>query len=249
MAVVAAIAVSGLAGAETVQRDSLRVSFDGTLAPRQLPRARLAPVAVSLTGRIAATGAVEPPQLERITIAINGHGRLDSAGLPVCRYHEIQPASTKEARAACRGALVGTGVFSASVVLPEQSPFPSDGTVLAFNGVLHGRRVLFAHIYGNRPLPTSFTMPFFLGHRSGTYGTVLKASLPKVGADWGFVNGISLRLHRVYRYRGHRRSYLSASCPAPSGFHAAAFKLAQATFNFSDGRSPVVALVRHCSVR
>ncbi len=131
---------------EIVQRRGVRVSFDGKLTPRALPRRGVAPVGIAVDAEIAATGSEAPPQLRKIAIAINRHGRFDTRGLPVCRVNDIQPSTTANALAACRGSLVGEGHFSANVKLPEQSPFPSAGRVLAFNGRLRGKPAILAHI-------------------------------------------------------------------------------------------------------
>lgn len=241
--------VGGVAGAEVAQNGNLRVSFEGKLSPRALPRVGRAPVSVTLGGEIRTTDGHDPPQLRRIVISLNRHGHLDYRGLPRCNFHQIQPATTVEAARACRRSLVGRGSFRAKVVLPEQSPFPSNGTILAFNGNLHGKPVIYAHIYGTTPLPTSFVLPFQIRKRGSGYGTDLVALLPQIAAEWGHVSGVSLTLGRNYRFRGARRSYLSAGCPAPAGFSTASFALAKATFSFEDGREVSSTLVRTCGVR
>jgi hypothetical protein len=76
-------------------------------------------------------------------------------------------STTAEAISACRSSLVGTGTFSANVKLPEQSPFPSEGKVLAFNGRFKGRPAILAHIYGTRPVPTSYVLPFTISRGKG----------------------------------------------------------------------------------
>lgn len=244
------LAITALAQAEVSQQGNLRVSFGGKIAPHKLPRFGAAPVAVSLSGNIATTDNSTPPQLRTITMAINRNGHLDSTGLPTCHFHQIQPTSTQEAREACPNSLVGTGFFEANVALPEQSPFPSNGKVLAFNGVLHGKPVVYAHIYGTEPLPTSFTLPFKLTrHRKGTYATVLTAQLPRVAAQWGYVSGVSLKLQRNFTYGGKRRSYISAGCPAPKGFPGATFTFARASFAFEGGRTLSSTMTRSCGVR
>lgn len=235
-----------VASAETVQRGGLRVSFEGRITPRALPRSGMAPVAVSVGGRIATTDHSDPPQLRRIEIAINRNGRFDPTGLPVCRLEEIQPSTTANALRACGPAKVGEGSFSADVVIPEQSPFPSRGKVVAFNGVEKGRPVIFAHVYGTDPVPTSYTLPLRVTRAKGTFATVLTASLPRVTSDVAFVTGISLTLDRRFRHRGKRRSYLSAGCPAPKGFPGAVFPLARASFAFAAGRSLTSVLLRSC---
>ncbi len=242
------LASASLAVAEVTQEGNLRVAFGGGIAPHALPRQGMAPIAVTLTGEIATTDGQNPPQLQRISLAINKHGRLDYKGLPICRYHQIQPATSSEAIASCPDSVIGKGAFEANVLLPEQSPFPSTGKVIAFNGTLHGRHVVFAHIFGTNPLPQSNVMVFELGHASGTYRTTLSAELPKVAAEWGAVKAISLSLNRTYRYRGKARSFLSAGCPAPKGFPGASFSFARASFGFADGRVLSSGLRRSCGV-
>jgi len=232
------------------QQGNLRVAFAAKLFPTKLPRVGTAPVAVSVAGRIETTDQSAPPQLRRIELAINRHGRLHTRGLPVCRYEQIQPATTAEARQACPGAVIGRGRFEADVALPDQSPFPSDGRVVAFNGRRDGRPLLLAHIYGTDPLPTSFTLPFELRQRrGGTYGTVLVARLPRLAARWGYVSGVSLTLQRRYRHRGKARSYLAAGCPAPRGFRRTVFPFARASFAFEGGRRIATTMTRSCAVR
>jgi hypothetical protein len=243
------LAFAPLAFAEVAQEGNLRVSFEGKIAPHALPRHGNAPVAVTLGGRIKGVDGAPPPQLRSITIAINRNGRLDTRGLPRCNFHQIQPSTTEEAINACRRSLVGRGTFRARVALPEQSPFPSNGTILAFNGNLHGRPVIYAHIYGTEPLPTSFVLPFEVRRAGGQYGTALVAELPQVADEWGFIRQIGLTLDRSFRYRGRDRSYISAGCPAPKGFRGATFNFAKATFGFEDGRSLSATLTRSCRVR
>jgi hypothetical protein len=238
------------AQAEVIRKGNLQVSYGGRIAPHNLPRVGAAPVSVSVSADIKTTDDAPPPQLRRIKLAINRNGRLDPRGLPVCSFRQLQPASTSEARAACPGGVVGHGDFKSAVDLPEQSPYPSDGTILAFNGRLEGRPVIFAHIFGTEPLPTSFTLPFEIRrHRSGTYGITLVADLPRVAADWGYVRGFSMTLNRRFRYRGEPRSYFSAGCPAPSGFPGATFAFANASFDFEDGKKMRTTLTRSCGVR
>ena len=240
---------SSLATAEVAQKGTLRVSFAGKVAPHQLPRQGKAPVAVTLTGDIKTTDGQDPPQLRTISLAINKNGKLDYKGLPRCNFHQIQPSTTEEAREACRKSLVGRGTFKANVALPEQSPFPSNGTILAFNGNLHGKPVIYAHIYGTEPLPTSFVLPFKIKRGPGNYATALVADLPQVAAEWGFVSGVSLTLQRNFTYQGQGHSYLAAGCPAPKGFPGATFAFARAAFGFEDGKVLSSTLTRACKAK
>jgi hypothetical protein len=238
-----------LAQAVVIQRAGIKVSFEGKLAPKNLPRHGSAPVRVAVGAKIAATEGKDPPQLRTISIAINRYGHFDPTGLPVCTERDIQPATNQNALKACRDSLVGVGSFSAKVLLSQQSPFPAEGKMYAFNGRVHGRPAILAHVYGTNPVPTSFTFPFELRPQKGTYGTVLKASLPQATGNSGYITGLSMNLGRNFSYRGKRHSYLTASCPAPKGFSKAVFPLAHAGFYFKGGRSLGSTLVRSCGVR
>jgi hypothetical protein len=187
--------------------------------------------------------------LLRISLEINRNGHIDYKGLPRCHYKRIQPSNNREALEACGDSQVGTGFFSANVLLPEQSPFPSRGKILAFNGEVLGHPVIFAHIYGTKPVPTSFVLPFVVRHTNGKYATTLVAYLPKVKANWGFITGVKLKLHRTFRYRGRRHAYLSAACAAPKGFSSAVFSFARSEFVFAGGTTLAPKLTRTCKVR
>jgi hypothetical protein len=226
--------------AEVSQERGVRVAVRGKLSPSRLPRRGQAPVAVSVSGRIGSYGAAALPQLERMTIAINRAGRLESAGIPRCRVGQIQPSNDRQALEACRRSLIGEGSFSADVRLPEQSPFPSVGRVLAFNGTIGGRPAILAHIYGTKPLPTSYVLPFRVRSVKGIFGTQLEAVFPRLTGEWGFVTGISLRLDRS--------RFLSAGCPAPSGFGGAVFPLIRTSFAFAGGIDLTNTLTRSCKV-
>lgn len=241
-------AAAALAHADVIQRGNARVTFNGKLSPTKLPRAGSAPVRVAVSAKIEPVPGKSPPHLRRINIAINRHGRLNTRGLPVCRLDEIQPSTTQDALSKCRSSLVGTGIFSAKLLVSGTAPFPSEGKMYAFNSVLHGRPAILAHVYGTSPAPVSYTIPFEVRETKGTYGLVLTASFPQVDPRKGYVSGLSLDLGRNFTYRGKRQSYLSAACPAPDGFSAAVFPFARASFVFKS-RTLTSTLTGTCRVR
>ncbi|HKF82322.1 MAG TPA: hypothetical protein VKB23_05105 [Solirubrobacterales bacterium] len=248
---VAAVLLSAavpLARAETAQKANLRVSFSGKISPAALPRLGAAPIAVTVGGRIATLDGAPPPQLQGIEIALNRAGHIDPKGLPSCTYAQIQPSTTAGAQAACGPAKVGEGTFAANVLIPEQSPFPSEGKIVAFNGIDKGRPVILAHVYGTLPVPLSYTLILSMRAGKGTWGTVLRAALPAVTADVAYVTGISLTLNRRFEVGGKTRGYVSAGCPAPEGFSGAVFALARASFSFRTVGTLSSTLIRNCRV-
>jgi hypothetical protein len=246
--VVAAFSVVS-ARAETEIKDGVKVSVTGKLTPTVLPRRGTAPIGVSIGGKIALTRPGTLPKLTRLTIALNRNGHLDTRGLPRCRIRRILPSTSREALASCGAGLVGEGSFAANVKIPEQSPFPSQGKVLAFNGRFHGQRAILAHIYGTVPVPTSYVLPFTISRTAGTYGTVLEADFPEVTGDWGYVTDIAMSLHRRFAYRGRTRGYLNAGCPAPKGFTVVTFPLVRTRFEFDNGLTIATTLNRTCRAK
>jgi hypothetical protein len=246
-----ALAIATIAGADGIaQKGNLRVDVSGTLSPHALPRNGAAPVSVSVSGQISTTDESTPPQLRKLTIEINRHGRFEYRGLAVCRIGEIQPASNARALAACRSSLVGRGKFAGTVALPGSAPDPISGRLLLFNGTEHGRQVLLGHIFSPRPFATSFVIVFQIATvRHGTYGTVLTANLAKALGSKRNLTAIEMTLRRSWSAGGRRHSYVSAGCPAPKGFSKWPFPLARATFSFAGGRQLTETLIKDCKVR
>ena len=247
---IASLGLASLASASVTQKGNLRVAVQGKLSPKQLPRKGAAPIAVSVGGEISTTDESLPPQLKSIRIELNRNGQLDYAGLPVCDYAKIQPASTSRALAGCRSSLVGEGSFSADITLAGQEPYPTQGKLVVFNGVRNGKPVLYGHFYSSRPFATSFVIVFKLSKLShGTYGTVLDAPLPKAMDSWGRLTGLQMTLSRRYSVKGKPHSYLSSGCPAPKGISTVPFSLARTSFEFAGGVVVSSVLSSQCRAR
>jgi hypothetical protein len=239
---------ASFARAELTASGDLFVKFSGGIEPNALPRHVLAPVSVRVAGTIRTLSGERPPALRQISIAINRGGHLDTHGLPVCHKSEIEPTTSQQAMAACGSALVGKGSYDADVAFPEQTSFASKGRILAFNSKVNGHRAILAHVYGDKPVPITLNIVFGIRQRSGTFGTVLTGTVPESVVDWGYLNRISLNLHREFVYKGRTRNYLSANCPAPPGFPGAVFPFAQAEMTFEDGRTLASTVTRSCKV-
>jgi hypothetical protein len=241
--------VASIARAELVERGDLFVKFAGGIFPTALPRHTNAPITVSVDGTIKTLSGERPPALRFISIAINKGGRIDTKGLPTCRRSQIEPATARQALEACRPALVGEGRYLAALALPEQSSFPLQGRVLAFNAVVDGRRAILAHVYGRDPIPNSRVLVFHIRTSRGTFGTILTAALPIRLNRHGYLKKISLDLRRDFVYRGRKHSYLSAACAAPSGLTVGVFPFVRVGMTFADGRELASTLTRTCHVK
>jgi hypothetical protein len=194
-------------------------------------------------------GADPPPQLRTISIGINKGGKLFDRGLPNCRVRRIQPATISAARRICGGAIVGGGHVQVRVRLSNQPPFTFKGSMLVFHAKRSGgHRRLLAQIYGSKP-PSAFVLTFKIVEKQGTFGTVIKTTLPKPARKWAYVTHFAMKLRRIYTYNGQKHSYLSAGCAAPDGFPGAVYAFARASFGFAEGQHVTTTLVRDCTVR
>jgi hypothetical protein len=251
LCVALAMALSAaVAGAVITQQGNLRVTVTGKLSPNRLPRTGAAPVAVTVGGKIATTDETAQPQLRKLTIEINRHGRLDSTGLPTCKVGLIRTASNGRALGACGSALVGEGRFFGTITLPGAAPYPIEGKLLVFNGTEHGKPVLYGHIYSPHPFATSFVIAFQISNNGkGPYATTLSADLAKALGTQRNLTGIEMTLSRRYSYKGKQRSYVAAGCPAPKGFPGASYPLAQTSFGFAGGETLTTVLNSSCKAR
>jgi hypothetical protein len=236
------------AQAELTERGDLFVRFQGGIDPNALPRTKLAPIAVSVAGTVKTLSGQRPPALRLIRIELNRGGVLDSRGLPDCHYRDLLASSPSQVMDVCGKSLVGGGAYRARTAFPEQETFPSEGKILAFNGIYEGHEAILAHIYGGNPVPITRIIVFRIRRTGGTFGTVLTGRLPDSLNHYGYVVGIYLKLFRRYSFHDEQRSYISAACDAPAGFPGATFPFARASMKFADGRRLSSTLTRSCKV-
>lgn len=241
--------LAGVAAGEQSGGGGVLTTFDGSIAPKRLPRDRPVPVSVELEGSIRGGDGLPAPRLSRIEIAFGARGGLETAGLPVCPRARLRNATSRQALQRCRGALVGRGEIDAEVPLSEAEPLPVRARVLAFNGRAKGRPAVWAHAYSAAP-PVSFVLPFYLRRdRDGAFGVLLRAPLARALGRWPRLRSFRIDLGRRYRAGGEQRSYLSASCPLPPHFNFLSFPLARATYRFGGKPSHTITILRGCHVR
>jgi hypothetical protein len=232
------------------QTGSVIGSLEAKLNPSALPRERLAPVAVDVSGsfRDASGDPDRLPQLRRIEVLINRGGRIFDGGLPACRAKQIQPSPRAAARRICGASLVGHGSVDVQVRIPGQLPYMIHAPLLAFNGPRrNGHRLILAQTYVGEPV-TSFIIEFEVHPRRGLFGTVLSATLPRLARRWAWLTRFQLSLHRTFSYRGQRRSYVAAACALPGGFDGGSFTFARAAYRFAGGTRVTPEALSSCRV-
>ncbi len=247
---VAALALgTGPAAAERAQDENVIVSVDGGITPKVLPRDHLAPVAVNLSGKVFTSDGSPIPRVNWIRLELAYRGRLFRHGLAVCPQVRLDSTDSRQALRSCGEALVGRGGLYAEIFVPNQEPFGVHAHLLAFNGQTKaGRPAVLIHAYASDP-PVSFVIPFTVHHRKGAFRTVLVTTIRRSVGPWPHVANFRIKVARTFSYRGRKRSYLSASCPLPTGFTAGFLSFARATYTFAGGAQVTKESVRSCRAR
>jgi hypothetical protein len=248
-AVIVALSLLGVAQAGIVTGGNVRVSFRGWISPDELPRGKAAPIALHVAGTVTPVGGKRPASLRRVTVEINRHAVATTRGLPVCPWRSLKAVTSSRAMEICADSLVGTGHFNSHIDIPEQTPFPAVGRLLAFNSTRNGEPAVAAHVFGREPVPTAEVLQMTFTRRGhGNFGPIVSVEMPKLGNEWGYVNGFDLTLKRRYSYRGQTMSVISASCPAPAGVRKAPFKAARGIYELADGSTLTRTLSGSCQV-
>ncbi|MEX0972269.1 MAG: hypothetical protein WDZ46_03315 [Solirubrobacterales bacterium] len=228
-----------------VQSGRFLSSLTSWISPAALPRRKHRPVTLRFASAFENLDGTDIPAPRVMTMRLAKGGIVQWKGLPRCTNQRLRQRSSAEALAVCRRALVGRGVVHTALRFPEGDRIRSRARLLLFNA---GRKVLM-HIHVTKPLHGVFVVPIEIGRGHGAFGTVLRTRFPRVVADYGHVTGFQMELHRTYRHRGKRRSYLMARCPAPPGFNRVAFELARVEYRFRGGLRLENSTVNVCHVR
>jgi len=207
----AALAV-GSAGGAMIAIDNLILRADGGFEPRKLPRRAYAPIEFRGFVSVASKDGTRPAPLRRAVIDFDRDGRLSVAGLPVCRPERVATASTAEARAACRGAIVGTGRVEARVSLGERV-LPARSPLTVFNGPrIGGRPSVVLHARTTVPATQTYAIPVPIQARGGAFRHRVVIEVPPIAAGLGSLTRIEARIGRRWRAGGRARSYVWARC-------------------------------------
>jgi hypothetical protein len=238
----------GPAFGEQSGRAGVVVSFDAQLSPNLLPRHRLAPVSIRLSGSLRAVADNTPPRLQSVELAFGTRGGLDVRGLPVCPRARLRNATGRQALARCRSALVGRGSILTEVPLSPERPLIARAGLLAFNGRADGRPAVWVHAYAARAA-VSFVLPFYLRRLpSGAYGVFMRSPVRRALGRWPRLRSFEVSLGRRYRSHGRWRSYLNAHCPLPPRFRSLSVPLARATYHFAPAPTVTTTILRSCRV-
>jgi hypothetical protein len=212
LVVLGAALAAGSAGAALVEVDDVVLRADGGFTPQALPRHRFAPIDFQGHVEISGRNGAGPPKLRQALIDFDRDGRLSVAGLPSCAPESIDDASTEEARAICRGAIVGTGHVEALISL-DSGPVKARSPLTIFNGPrLDGQPTAILHARTTVPGTQTYAIVVPIEQRRGGFRYRARIDLPPIAGGFGAITHLDVRIGRRYGAPGDRRSYVSARC-------------------------------------
>jgi hypothetical protein len=224
------VATGALAKPQIVRVGNLFFRDNGAISPTELPRHEQAPITAKLNGQIGTSDGTHPPAIKSVLADFDKTIQIDAKGLPACGLGKLLARSTVDAKKVCGDAIIGSGQAEVEVAFEEQAPFDAVGPITVFNGGVHdGTTFLYIHTYLDVPAPTAVVATVEVTHiNRGRYGLHASAAIPTIAGGAGSITDFKLKLGRSFTYKGHKESYLTASCPTGSYF-------AEGKVQFSDG--------------
>jgi hypothetical protein len=209
-----ALAAAGNEQPISVTVGDLRLTIDGGVTPKALPKDELAPIGLHAQAKLASVDGSPLPPLGGIVLDSSKNAVVNAVGLPACGIAKLRATTTAAAIKACPEAIVGRGKAEIEVAFPEQAPFDAVGPIVLFNGgVRGGTTTIYAHAYVDVPAPTAVivTVAATKEHK-GPYGLHTIATIPLIAGGAGAVKSFELGIHRLFTYRGQKESFLEAKC-------------------------------------
>jgi hypothetical protein len=248
LAAALAVVVAGLATAAgnhkpvVIQKENLRVTVDGGFSPAALPKAKLAPIGLNVSGKIETTDGTHPPALREFIVETDKNGAINAKGLATCTASKLVATNTTVARKTCPKAIVGEGKTDVEIAFPESSPIIAHSKLTAFNGgVKGGVTTIYIHAFLTVPVPAAVVTTVKVSKiHSGRFGTKSVASIPVIAGGSGSPVFFELNVKKQFTVGGKSQSYLLAKCPD-------GHLNARGTAVFSDGKRLEGEVVRPCT--
>lgn len=216
LAAAAAVAVlaAGSAYGLTLRAGNLIAKGDGGFAPKALPQDHDAPIKLFGHGRLHTVDGTRPSPLRHAVIELDKHGHAETRGLEKCKKSKLIATTTRQARAACPGAIVGTGYGTALIELPEQQPIEASSALTIFNAPeKDGNPTGIGHAHLDYPVPTTYLVEAELERvHHGRYGYRVEVDFPKIANDYGSPISGRLKIDKKWIYKGMRLSVANARC-------------------------------------
>jgi hypothetical protein len=217
-------------------------SIDSQIRPKRLSKTKFTPGSLEVTTLTTSTTdpAGVPVPAVHATIDFDRNARLYTKGLATCNSGKLQNQSTEVAERVCAKAKIGTG--HATAYLRAGKVYEVPQTVTAFNGVPKGGKpVVILHTYGTTPLQVSLVLEGTVtNYNKEGYGPRLDLNIPLIAGGTGALKEFNVKIDKHWRYKGVKRSFISAKCPNSKKLKA------RGKFDFRDGESLTALTTQTC---
>jgi hypothetical protein len=244
LALAIALASAGVAAAVPNEQ-----TITGAFLPKKLPKDKRAPI--SLFTNVAATNPGNPYQLANPTVLAkvdyDKAGAFQQKGFPTCPDQGGDPremfgaaTKTEDVRQACPDAIVGSGGATVKVPTgPATPPLEVHADVIAAN--VDQNRIL---LHSYNPLSGGQPLLGKIGkadpEAGPKYGLTLTVEVPPLAGGTAVITQFDAKIKAVYRFKGKKRSLLSARCPSSKRLGA------QARFTDNQGQLAVGTFTQKC---
>jgi len=210
---IACLLPAGSTGAESLKFGNLWLTADGGFTPRSLPRNSFSPIGFKGYINTKSVGGNVPPALQRAVVEFDRDGRLSMQGLATCDPSLLEEATPQEARERCPRAIVGSGHVGALIATEAGPPVYASSLLTIFNGPRQeGHPTAILHARTTEPGVQNFVITVPIERRSGAFRYRATVEIPPIAAGRGSLTHIDVDIGRRYRFKGIRRSYISARC-------------------------------------
>jgi hypothetical protein len=210
-----ALLVAGTAFAVRAEVGKSVVSATAQLTPTGLPaHGAGAPVTLSMATHINTKDGSLPPPLKTLTVELDKHGSIQTAGLPTCTMAQLENTTPQQARSKCAKALVGKGTGVARVKLPGAATVKMTSPLSFFNAPpTGGRPTVIAHAYETLPKPQTLLVPIVLQKiNSGRYGYRAEIQFPEIAEGYGSAILAEADIGLTYKHGGQKVGFINATC-------------------------------------
>lgn len=240
-----ALAVAGIANADkptVVRAGNLIFTIDGNVKPTALPKNKMAPITLNISGKIASADGSHVPALKEVIVDTDKNGTINPKGLKACKSGQLQAQDTKHAEAICKASIIGEGTTTAEVAFPEQRPILVPSKLLAFNGgTAGGTTTIYIHAFFTAPITGALVTTVKIKKQNkGRYGLRSVASVPVLAGGNGSIRDFKLKFFKTFTYKGKKQSYFLAQCKDGKF-------VANAKSVFRDGSSIEGGVTRTCT--
>jgi hypothetical protein len=222
------------------------MSASAELDPRRLQRRTQGPASLHLGFTSAASNSSVIPQLGSLSFELSHNLTLHAAGLKSCSYRALYARATV-ARRRCAASLIGHGwVHSELLIHGEYTAVVGRLNAYYEAGSEPRDARILARVQTRGQTQVIYVLPFRIESEQGQFATrLIVPEMPHINGiiipgysfpyGYGRISSLSLNLERSFAFHGRRRSFVTASCPAPGEKKAwARFPLLRAGLRYSD---------------